>query len=184
MVFLHGICSFSNHEPETFPFPFSEGSPEYENLRKNLCAAIVEAYDRGYEMFITGMTRGFGILAGEAVCEVREKSGLPIFLCAAIPYKKQPDKWNSAWKMRYHRLLMNCEGQKNVFGFQTYARGLERFLDQYLIDHTTLLICYYDGRQGDAQEAYFYAKEKERSILNLAVQDYTKSKQIPGSIAQ
>lgn len=113
-------------------------------IRARLTDSISKAYEHGIRNFISGFAIGFDMLAAEVV--VSMKVDFPdITLTAAIPFNGQSMRYSPTDKLRYER-LMNQADEVIVLSESYYTRCyLER--DEFMVDHSNLLIAYYDGRE-------------------------------------
>ena len=69
-----------------------------------LRAVVRELYGRGFRVFWSGMALGFDLAAAEAVLALRgELPGL--WLCCAVPFPGQADRFPEADRLRYMRIL-------------------------------------------------------------------------------
>lgn len=160
----HTAC-FSGYREEKFSFPLREGVPQYEQLKQDLMAAVLEAVDEGYGDFYTGACYGFDILAGEAVIAARDKLCLPIHLLAALPFENQAQLWSEHWRDRYFSML---ERSDQVITLQPrYTRGCYQKRNEYMVSHSNLLICYHNGRGGGTDSTMHSAERQGVYVVNL-----------------
>ena len=113
-------------------------------IKARLRDSITKAYEHGIRNYISGFAIGFDMLAAEVV--VSMKVDFPdITLTAAIPFNGQSMRYSPTDKLRYER-LMNQADEVIVLSESYYTRCyLER--DEFMVDHSNLLIAYYDGRE-------------------------------------
>ena len=117
-------CCFSGYRPEKIPAWTAAGPNVPSMLQTKLEKAIVRAFQDGYRLFVTGMSRGFDLWAAQAVLQQREH--LPIRLLCAIPFDGQANSWESSWKTCYQKVLLQADFVHSLAQFYTpdcfYAR--------------------------------------------------------------
>lgn len=162
---------FSGHRPEKFPFPLREGEPRFAELRLSIKSAVERAVSTGFTTFLCGMARGFDLLCAEAVLDVKEKSGAPLSLQAAIPFLSQADRWPAPDKARYDRLLSACSVVLlPPQGGGAYYRGCYYDRNRLMVQRSSLLICYHDGAPGGTAYTLRLARKEGLPIWNLAAE--------------
>lgn len=158
------VC-FSGYREEKFPFSLRDGNAQYEQLKKDLLSAVLEAVEEGYGDFYTGACYGFDILAGEAVLQARDRYGLPIRLLSVIPFENQAQLWSEHWRDRYFFML---ERSDQVITLQEhYTRGCYQRRNRYMVERSRLLICYHTGRSGGTGNTVKEAIQKGLYVVNL-----------------
>lgn len=126
--------------------------------------SIISLYEQGYNTFITGMSEGFDMIAAEVVLNLKSKNS-GIKLIAAIPYANQNSEYSKSDKNRYDNILSYCD---EVFYIsENYQDRV--FLDRndFMINNSMALICYYDGQRGGTMYTYNRAVAKDLHITNI-----------------
>ena len=156
-------ASFTGHRLERFP---KYTSAEYEAFIALLRASINNAIVDGYIHYITGMGRGFDIIAGEEVCFIRNTNPR-ITLELAIPFKGHLDrlKLKDSDKTRYEKLM--DEADKVTFCNESYSKNAYHQRNQYMVDNSLLQIAYWDGGPGGTAHAVSYARQQKIKIVNI-----------------
>jgi len=151
------LC-FSGYRPEKLNI-------DEVRLTKMLDGAIADAIRDGYTHFISGMARGFDMLAARAVLNARQK-GAPVFLECALPFESQASAWSHEdiaehkyIRQNANRLTVVCEEAKP----ESYLRR-----NRYMVEQSAMLICYFDGQPGGTAYTRRYAKKRGLGIVNLA----------------
>lgn len=129
----------------------------------DLLQAVTEAAQKGAQLFYFGGATGFDILAAEAVL-CAKKQGCPVALRAALPYKGFGRHFPPLWRVRQQACLRGCEKIVHVSAPEpgSYFRR-----NQYMVERSGLLICYYTGQPGGTRHTYQTAKRAGVSIQNL-----------------
>ncbi len=128
-----------------------------EAVRAALAVALPRLVASGFQTFLTGMAVGFDLLAGEAVLQLKA-SGIPLMLCAVIPYRAQPRHFSAEWHTRYNRLL--AEADEIILLQEEYSQGCLHRRNDFLVDHASHLMAWYDGAKSGGT---FYTIRRARS---------------------
>lgn len=156
-------CCFSGYRPGKMPFNVHDPAA-VRALEILLDRAIDRAVAEGYDSFWSGMALGFDIWAAEAV--IRAKKRHNVRLLCAIPHEHQSDRYPPGWKKRYNVCLVHSDGV-HIFAPQ-YFTGCFAVRNRFMVDASSLLLCYYDGRSGGTAQTVFYAEKQHVRTVNLA----------------
>lgn len=155
-------CCFSGYRVEKMPFAAND--PRVDALTAALDRAIADAAAQGYTGFFSGMSTGFDLWAAEAVLRAQET--LPIQLFCAIPFDHQADRYSPEWKRRFNHCLLAAD---RVFVLsRDYYAGCYAARNRFMVDASSLLICYFDGKPGGTAQTVRMAKQNNLRIVNLA----------------
>lgn len=155
-------CCFSGYRIEKMPFPAN--SPEAAVLKKKLAEAVARAHANGFTRFFTGMSTGFDLWAAEAV--LNAKQTLPLRLCCAIPFDQQARAFPHEWKRAYNQALIYADEVYTLS--RAYHTGCYAARNRFMVDASSLLICYYDGMPGGTAQTMRLAQKAGLGIDNLA----------------
>jgi len=157
---------FSGYRPEKFIFALKESEKPYLALREHISRAIRQAAAGGYNTFMCGMAQGFDLMAGSLFLELKEKraemAGLK--LIAALPFKGHGFK--GMWSTVHEPVRSQADEVVSLEG--EFSRQAYQERNRYMVDHSSLLICYYNGRKGGTAMTVKYAEERGLSIVNVA----------------
>lgn len=162
---INKSVSFSGYRPDKMPSKGEIDSDGIKCIHANLRTHIIEAISDGFDTFIVGMAKGFDSYAASEVIKLKKENPKIKLLCA-IPFK---DNKNANEDYRY--ILENADEQK-IFA-ASYHRGAYISRNEYMVDHSSRLICYYDGLAGGTEYTIEYATKKGLHIINLAPQKQT-----------
>ena len=151
---LHRCC-FTGHRPEKLA-----QSPE--EVQQWLADQIKDAIAEGYLTFITGMSMGVDIWAGETVVNLREIDPR-LHLIAAVPWPGFSARWNAEWKTRYERLIKRADLIKHIS--RTYDPYVFSKRNFWMVEHCTRVIAFYNGSDGGTKEMIEYAKERDIDVV-------------------
>ena len=155
-------CCFSGYRVEKMPFPANDS--RMEALTAALDCAIQDAAALGYTGFFTGMSTGFDLWAAEAV--LRARNTLPVQLFCAIPFDRQADRYPAEWKRRFNHCLLAAD---RVFALsRDFYTGCYAARNRFMVDASSLLICYFDGKPGGTAQTVRMAEQSGLRIVNLA----------------
>lgn len=143
-------CCFTGHRPEKLR------SPEWLTKRA-LRKEIQDAINDGYSEFITGMSRGMDIWAGEIILDLKAK-GVPVRLICAVPHPDFEQSWSNVWQHRYQRILQNADLVRTIS--PAYYRGCYQVRNQWMVDHSARVIAVFVGITGGTFNTLEYAIDK------------------------
>ncbi len=150
------VC-FSGHRN----VPFDKQS----ELKQCLKVEIAKAYNDGYRCFHCGMAMGFDLLAAEAALSLQSELG-DLQVIAVVPCRGQADRWSMEAKDRYEAILRIVDDV--VVLSEKYYNGCLLRRNDYMLNHSSRLIAYYDGSN---KGGTFYTVRKARrqglGIVNL-----------------
>lgn len=155
--------SFSGYRPEKLPDFGDETAFSITTLKNDLRESIVEVISRGFNTFLVGMAEGFDMYAAEAVLAVR-MSNPHIKMIAALPFDDGRER-----SERYRNIISKADDVVTLS--DEYKRDTYYVRNEYMVDHSSLLICYYDGRYGGTEYTVEYARKKGVQVINLAPKD-------------
>lgn len=164
-------CAFSGYRPEKFSFPMVESHPQFEHLCREIETAIRGAVGDGYTTFFCGMARGFDLLCGALLLDLREQEEYRgISLVVALPY--QGEGFSGWWGTLYHRVRKNADDETVLCAAYTQDCFARR--NRYMVEHSSRLICYWDGQEGGTAQTVRMAERQGLEVVNLAAHKYTQ----------
>ena len=156
-------CCFSGYRIEKMSVR-ADDLHAVQPLEDALDHAVSLAAARGYTRFFSGMSTGFDLWAAEAVLRARKQ--LPVQLLCAVPFDQQAERYPVEWKRRFNHCLLAAD-QVYALSRQYYV-GCYAARNRFMIDASSLLICYYDGRPGGTAQTVRMAQRDGLAIINLA----------------
>ncbi len=154
---LQRACAFTGHRPERLAFP-------EKDVIAWLKKEIERAVDDGYTTFISGMQRGVDLWAAEEVLRLKD-AGKNVRLVAVVPFRGMEQRWESDWKIRYHRVIKNAA--QIVFVSIVPGRAAFFLRNHYVVDHASRLIAVYSGGGGGTLETMDYAEKKKIEVRSF-----------------
>lgn len=127
--------------------------------------AIEKLYNEGCTYFYTGCSDGFDLLGATNVLKFRE-SHPDVKLIAVVPFKGQAAKYSESDKQIYQMVLEDAN--ETIYLAERFienAQYLRR--NDYMLDHASHVICYYDGKQGGTMYTYNRAIKRGYNIINI-----------------
>ena len=161
-------CCFSGHRK----------IPNYriEDLKSELSEAIENLISDGYTYFLAGGALGFDTLAAEAVLEMRVIYP-EIKLKLVLPCLSQTNGWNLQDKMKYEAIREKAD--EIMYISMAYYSGCMHERNRYLVDNSSVCICYLTENKGGTAFTINYAKKKGLEIINLGIKgDVKKAKTV------
>ncbi len=159
------VCCFTGHRPVKLPWGTNEADPRCIALKEQIAAALEGIYESGYRHFICGMAIGCDTYFADAVLAMK---GLhqDVTLEAAIPCENQADKWNGKQKDHYASILRQCD--QLTYVSRQYSPTCMMKRNEYMIDHSSLLLACFNGRSSGTMKTILYA---ERSGVRTIILD-------------
>ena len=157
---LHRCC-FSGQRPEKLT---EDEASVKAWLREQIDAAI----SSGYTTFISGCAMGVDIWAGQIVLSIRDEEkkrtgSSALHLITATPWPGFASRWASDWQGQYNDLLKNADLVVNVC--QNYHDGVFQARNEWMVDHSSRLIAYFNGAPGGTRNTVEYAEKKGIEIV-------------------
>ena len=150
------VC-FSGHRIKRLPK--GDALKELENL---LYIEICKVVDAGFDTFLFGACFGFDFLAASQVLKLKKEKDIK--LIATIPFRGQEQRWPANWRQKYNGILKQCDNI--VILHDSYCKESYFDRNRYMVDNSSLIICYYDGGTGGTAQTVRYAKTKIK-VINL-----------------
>lgn len=159
-------AAFSGYRIEKMPGRAEGCDPnEVRRIVSLRCDVAIDwLYDRGYNTFISGMATGFDLWAACAVLAARkERPGLR--LLAFIPYREQQRNYDPLFMRLYYDVLEAADHAFRLSERYTRSCCLDRNL--LMLEHSTALVCYYDGQPGGTRHTVAHAIRRGGTIIDL-----------------
>ena len=164
----HGkSCCFSGHRPSKLPWGYDESDPRCVEFKEKLSAVIGAVYDSGIKHFICGMALGCDMYCAEAVIRLK-KMHSDVTLQAAVPYRGQADSWNEYNRLRYDRIVDNCD-EVTVLA-ESYSPACMAIRNRFMVDNSSVLVACYDGMSGGTWNTIRYAQKKDIEVIQLPIE--------------
>ena len=160
---------FSGYRPHKFDFPLHGN--RYDKFTAQVYDSIAQAIDEGYNSFIVGMSAGFDIIAAELVILAkRVYAEKEINLICALPYDnfRNTEHFDHHWRERYDIVMEHSSEIINVTATPYWSKGCYGKRNRFMIDSSSLLICYFTGQGGGTENTVKYAKNCNIRIENIA----------------
>lgn len=130
-------------------------------LEKTLTAYI----EKGYRYFGAGGALGFDTLAAQTVLKLKEKYPY-IRLILVLPCRSQTKGWRQDDMALYEDIKLQAD--KVVYTAEAYTQGCMLKRNRYLVDNSSLCICYFTGKSGGTAYTVHYANKQGVDVVNLA----------------
>lgn len=140
---------------------------------------VEELYARGMRTFRTGMAVGFDLAAAEAVLVCRAVCP-QIRLVAVVPFGGQAGRFSSADRARYDRVL--AEADETVMLAERYYRGCYAVRNDFLVEHASAVVAWYDGSPGGTQYTVRRALVRGREVWNLHPSARAAGREVQGAL--
>ena len=150
-------CCFTGHRPEKLKLP-------EKIICDRLSQAIESAIDRGKTTFICGMARGIDLWAGQAVIEMKMKYPELKLICAA-PFVGFERQWSMSWQQIYTFVLTHADYKVAIS--KRYDPGCFQRRNEWMVNHSSLMIAAYNGERGGTRNTIQFAKACGIPIHNI-----------------
>ncbi len=155
---------FTGYRPQKFPFKLEKNNTEYNNLISSLKQVLINLIENGCTVFYCGMAEGFDIICAETLLNIKKKYK-NIRLVCVIPFFEHDKSVKYCWKKRYDKVVSNCD--ELVYSSEEYQISAFQIRNIYMVDHSDLIITWYDGQKGGTRNTLSYAQREGKNIINL-----------------
>ncbi len=136
-----------------------------EILQRKTQNAVRDAYRRGYRDFYAGGAVGFDMLAAVTVLNLRQRELPGMTLTLALPHFGHYKNWSKANKNVFAEVLGRAD--QVVYVSEDYAPGCMHLRNRYMVDRSSLCICFCGRKSGGTAYTVRYAEQKGLKIVNL-----------------
>jgi len=156
---------FSGYRPGKFEFILHQGNEAYLALESRIENAILQAVDDGCTRFICGMAKGFDLVAGSLVVALRESwSDLAdLQIVAVLPFEKH--SFSSEPWCTLHKMVLSNASEVVILAKKYHPQAYHD-RNRYMVDQSSRLICFYDGKSGGTAYTVRYALEHGLKVIN------------------
>lgn len=158
------VLAFAGHRPEKLPWGTEESDPRCAALKLQIAEEVARAADRGHTTFLCGMARGCDFWFAEAVLSLIQIRP-DLRLEAYLPCPSQPDRWPEEDRVRYERLLLQCDAVYMVE--PVYSEGCMLRRNRAMIHRCDELLTVWDGSRGGTAAAIRYAGKLGKPVWGL-----------------
>lgn len=134
-------------------------------VKPKLKKTVEDLINQGYCYFGAGGALGFDTLAARIVLDLR-KTHSQVKLILVLPCKSQADRWSYSDKEVYESIKEQAD--KVVYTSEEYTKGCMFKRNRYLVDKSSVCVCYLDKDTGGTAYTVNYAYKKGVKIINLA----------------
>lgn len=152
-------CCFTGHRN----IPINQ----YQNIVEETEKAVEALIKQGYLFFCAGGALGYDTIAEKTVLNLKKKYN-HISLILVLPCLTQAAKWTSEDKEIYESIKAHAD--KIVYTSQSYTQHCMHKRNRYLVDNSSLCICYLTEKSGGTYYTVGYAERNNLTILNIANQ--------------
>ena len=165
---LHRCC-FAGHQLEKL-------DEDREEIKAWLSSKIDEAILDGYLTFIVQSEIGVNIWAGQVLLE-KKRNNPDLKMIIVTPWEAFTQKrWSDGWKAQYEELVNNADLFVPVS--QKYSKDVFEKTSEWIVNHSSRLIVYFNKMPGGAWDMVKYAEKHGLSIqTNYAGYETRKEKE-------
>lgn len=155
---LKSVC-FSGHRESKLP----KSELRYGAMIASLDQSLELVVNNGYSIFYTGLCSGFDLIAAEKVLAIKDHD---ITLIGVVPFRGQEDEWSTETQEIYRDVSRKCH--ELVVLNEKKVRGCYYQRNRYMVDRSSVLICYCSNKQGGTAYTLNYANKQGLTIDNLS----------------
>ena len=138
---------------------------QHDPLHQKLETIVLDLIDRGYCFFCAGGALGFDTMAAQVVLTLKMRyPQLRLFL--ALPCMQQTRYWLEADKRIYEHI--KTQADKVVYIGQNYTRGCMYRRNRYLVDCSSVCVCYLTKATGGTAYTVGYARRQGLQIIPIS----------------
>ena len=152
---IEKTCCFTGHRPQKL-------HETEENVKLALEREIDAAIESGFRVFITGMSTGVDLWAGEIVLRKRAEDP-ELRIIAALPYGNFGKHMSAVWRPVFREIL--SQAAQVVTMSEGYYRAVYQLRDEWMVDHSSRVIAVYNGEPGGTKNTMDYAEKKGVEII-------------------
>ena len=154
--YIYKTCCFTGHR-EILPGQLAILAGRLEETIK----ALVQ---QGVTHFWCGGALGFDTLAAKAVLKLCQEYP-HIKLCLALPCRSQTRRWGREDIETYEAI--RAAADQVVYTAEEYIKGCMHRRNRYLVDHSSVCVCYLMKNTGGTAYTVNYARKKGVPIIHL-----------------
>lgn len=138
---------------------------QVDTLAQRLKMIIIKLIEDGYVYFLTGGALGFDTLAAQTILALR--ANYPhIQLILALTCVSQANKWSSMERTTYEEIKESAD--KVIYTSKEHTRGCMHKRNRYLVDSSSICVCYLTESTGGTAYTVSYASKKKLLVINVA----------------
>lgn len=134
------------------------------NIEESLSLEINKLIKRGYYRFIAGGALGFDTLAAQTVLHLK-KEYPHLQLILALPCETQSKSWSVQDQVIYDTIKHKAD--QVIYISKEYSRGCMHKRNRYMIDNSSVCICYLNKATGGTAYTADYAKKHGVTVINI-----------------
>lgn len=162
-------CVLAGHSPEKIRWDcrYSASAAEMDKKISSLLEKLIK--EKGVVHFITGMTRGAGLLCAQSVIRLKKKYPF-ISLQCVIPDNEYLRDWSADDRALFRRITDKADSILCISDVPIrYGKKMRR---EFMVDAAMYLICVYrHGTPGPVADMIEYAMNKDRRIITIDPDD-------------
>ena len=151
-------CCFTGHRE----IPTGDVDGIWERLKREIERLYTE---NGVTVFYAGGAIGFDALASKAVIERRTEHP-SIRLVIVMPHREQAKRWSAEEKTQHEYIKSSAD--EVICLAEHYYRGCMQRRNHYMVDRSSICICYQTQDTGGTAYTVKYAQKQGLSVISLA----------------
>lgn len=153
--------SVSGHRPEKLGFSCDRTNMLEKRLISLLYARLEECLNEGRNCFFTGGSRGVDLWAAEIVT-IWKNEGRDVKLITVLPYKGYGSSYTGSELYTFNRILDFSDAVEYIS--QTYTRDCMFRRNEYMVDHSSVLVAVLREERSGTGQTIRYAKKRGTAV--------------------
>lgn len=142
---------------------------ELEKAAQGIAIMLPMLAKKNIYRFYSGGALGFDLAAAATV--INHKKIYPEFqLILALPCKNHTQDWKSSDIALFNKIKERADG--TIYVSDEYARGCMQKRNRYMVDRSSICICWLSSSSGGTFNTTVYAKKTGIEIVNLKEKDF------------
>lgn len=138
---------------------------QYRSIAKRLEKTVKKLIFEGFTCFEAGGALGFDTMAAQVVIKLRKKYP-HVKLLLALPCLSQTQGWSENDKEIYEQI--KTQADEVIYTSQEYTKDCMFKRNRYLVDTSSICVCYLTEDKGGTAYTIQYARERGISVINIA----------------
>ena len=160
----NSVC-FSGHRPKNLAWGYNENHPDCKKLKEKLQKTILNLVNKGKTTFYCGLAEGFDLYVGEILIALKQQN-FQIKIIGCLPCKDQAKYYHPASIDKYIKILASCDDLYYASSGH-YFNGCTIKRNKYMVDNSSILVCYATSAFGGSASTLRYAMKKDLTIIEL-----------------
>lgn len=161
------VC-VTGHRPTKLIGGYNLDSPENVKIKEEMKTILTALLEQKCEKLVcySGMALGIDLLFADSVLSLKDIFGERIKLICAIPFENQTKNWVKHEDIVfYHLILEYADEIVNTSGKIEYKASYLQKRNEYMVDHSDLILAYWNGTPSGTKNCIDYANRLNKQVM-------------------